>query len=366
MRKRVDERVLLVGTGLIGGSIGLALREARAAHVAGFDASTRAAERAKQVGAVDEVATSLEAACSDATSVVVCTPVGQIAGSIAEIAASAREGTLVTDVGSTKASIVREAERILGPARPFVGGHPMAGTEREGIEAARPDLFRDALWILTPTATTDAGAFRRAHALVSATGARVLALEPAEHDRLVALVSHLPYAIATTLMDLAGAASDERVFRAAAGSFRDVTRTAGSSPHVWRDILRSNREAVLHELEVFGAAISSVRGSLQRSDWDAVDAWIERARAGRRRLPLKGERGPAVPVTLEVPVPDRTGVLADLTTAIGSLGVNIEDLRMEHAGAGGVVEIVVDGEQAARDAVALLRERGYRASILMS
>lgn len=358
------ERVLIVGTGLIGGSIGLALRAAGAAGVTGFDRDLANAQRALERGALDAATDDLAAACADAAVVVVATPVGQVVPTIDVIAASAPPSTIVTDVGSAKSAIVAEAEHLLGPGRPFVGGHPMAGTEGEGIEAARADLFSGALWILTPTDATDPAAFRRVNGLVATIGARTLALDPATHDRLVALVSHLPYAVGTVLADLAGEEGDERVFAAAAGGFRDVTRTAGSNPAVWRDILSANRYAVLRELDAFTARLSVFRASLAEERWDELDAAIARGRAARERFPLKGERGPAEPVTLQVPVPDRTGVLAAITTTLGDGGINIEDLSMEHTAAGGVVRLVIDGRDVARRAISKLEGEGFSATIV--
>ncbi len=360
----MGDRTLIVGTGLIGGSIGLALRAAGLHPVVGYDRDPANATRAVEHGALDGVASDLESGSADADLVVVATPVGQVVDTVGRIARAAAAGTVVTDVGSTKGPVVAEAERLLGEARPFVGGHPMAGTEGEGIAAARADLFEGALWILTPTPATDGAALRRVHGLVSRIGAKVLTLAPGEHDRLVALVSHLPYALATTLMELAGDEGDERVFRAAAGSFRDVTRTAGSNPRIWRDILRANREAILAELEAFSSRLGSFRDALAAEDWDRLDAIVDRARQARQRFPLKGERAPAQPVTLEVPVPDRSGVLAEITNAVGEAGLNIEDLWMDHTAGGGLVRLVLDGRPTADRAIVQLRAHGFHATVV--
>lgn len=357
-------RLLVVGTGLIGGSIGLAIRKRDGGTVVGYDRSPERAERALEVGAVDEVAADPTSASRDVDVVVVATPVGQILTALERLVDTLPQETVVTDVGSTKAPIVRGAEERLGGARHFVGGHPMAGSEGEGVEAARPDLFEGALWILTPTPKTDTAAYRRVNALVSRLGARTLALDPDEHDRLVALVSHLPYTVATTLLDLAGEEGDDRIFRAAAGSFRDVTRTAGSSPAIWQDILVTNRDAVLAALDAFGERLQSFRRALEAERWDEIGGFIERARDARRRFPLKGEREPARPVAIEVFVPDRTGVLAQITTTLGEGSVNIEDLWMEHTPRGGVVRLVVDGMDTAERAAHLLDERGLKTAVL--
>jgi prephenate dehydrogenase len=355
------ERVLIVGTGLIGGSVGLALKASNH-HVTGFDASIEHARAAAACGAIDEAQTQVDA--SDAGVVVIATPVGEVLRTVELVAATAKPGTIVTDVGSTKALIVAEAQRLLGPDRPFVGGHPMAGTEGEGIASARADLFENALWILTPTATTDPSAFRTINALVTTTGARTLALDPEEHDRLVALVSHLPYAIATALMAIAGDEGDPRVFRTAAGSFRDVTRTAGSNPRIWRDIFKTNRDAVLREIDQFSSTLSRLRDAVASSHWEDFDALVESAREARKRFPAKGERAPIDPVSLAVQIPDRAGVLAEITTTLGGGGINIEDIWVDHTPSGGVLRVLLDGHDVASQASTLLAERGFRTTVI--
>lgn len=356
----MSERVLIVGTGLIGGSIGLALRKSGGTTVVGVDASPINGEAALAAGALDEVARDLRGGAAEADIVVVATPVGEILRTVAELADATKEGAVVTDVGSTKATIVAEAERLLGPRRAFVGGHPMAGTEGEGIASARPDLFDGALWILSPTNATDSDAYRRINLLVTKLGAQTLALEPAEHDRLVALVSHLPYAIATALMAVAAKEGDPRLFRAAAGSFRDVTRTAGSNPRVWRDIFTTNADAVLRELDQFSSSLATLRAAIADGRWDEFDALVQSARDARRRFPVKGERAPVDPVVLEVAILDRAGALADVTTAVGEGGINIEDLWVDHTPAGGVLKLLVDGRDTAARAAELLGRRGFR------
>jgi prephenate dehydrogenase len=360
----MNKRVLIVGTGLIGGSIGLALRKAGGTTVVGVDASESNAEAALAAGALDEVASDLAAGAADADIIVVATPVGEILSTVEQLARSAKPGVVVTDVGSTKATIVMEAERLLGEGRSFVGGHPMAGTEGEGVASARPDLFDGALWILSPTKSTSSDAYRQVNSLVAKLGAQTLALEPGEHDRLVALVSHLPYAIATALMTLAASEGDARLFRAAAGSFRDVTRTAGSNPRVWRDIFTTNRDAVLRELDQFSASLATLRATVADGRWDDFDALVGAAREARRSFPVKGERAPVDPVTIEIGIPDRAGVLAEVTTAVGEGGINIEDLWVDHTPAGGVLKILVDGHETAARASDMLGRKGFRTTIV--
>jgi prephenate dehydrogenase len=359
----VTTNVLVVGTGLIGGSVGLALRAA-GYRVTGYDSSSSVASQALDEGAIDEAAGSLDEGVAANEIVLIATPVGEVLPTLERVADRAADGTIVTDVGSTKARIVEEAERLLGPSRPFVGGHPMAGTEGEGIMSARADLFSNALWILTPTSRTDSDAYRRVNSLVGAVGARTLALDPEEHDRLVALVSHLPYAIATVLMAIAGDEGDPRVFRTAAGSFRDVTRTAGSNPRIWRDIFATNRDAVLREIDQFSLGLTRLRTAIEGGVWDEFEAIVHSAREARKRFPAKGERAPVDPVTVEVAIPDRAGVLAEITTALGGGGINIEDIFVDHTPSGGVLRLLIDGHDVAAEAAHLLARHGFRTTIV--
>jgi len=358
------ERVSIVGTGLIGGSIGLALRRSGNVEICGYDASADNTKVALEMGALDVVATDLAGAATDADVIIVATPVGEILATVGALAGLAKEGAVVTDVGSTKNTIVSEAERLLGERNAFVGGHPMAGTEGEGIASARPDVFEGALWILTPTSHTSSDAYRKVNTLVTRLGARTLALDPAEHDRLVAVVSHLPYAIATALMALAARQDDDRLYRAAAGSFRDVTRTAGSNPRIWRDIFATNRDAFVDELDGFTELLGTIRDAVANDRWDDFGSLVETARDARRRFPVKGERTIGDPVTLEIAIADRAGVLAEVTTAVGEGGINIEDLWVEHTASGGVLRLLVDGHDAAFKAAELLDARGFRTTVV--
>lgn len=330
----------------------------------GYDPASGTIDAALEAGAIDAATDDPSDAAPTADLIIVATPVGEILPSIARIASSAKEGCVVTDVGSTKATIVHEAQALLGEDRYFVGGHPMAGTEGEGIDSARDDLFDGALWILSPTDSTSSSAYREVNQIVTRLGARTLALAPEEHDRLVALVSHVPYTIATALMLLAAEDGDPRLFRTAAGSFRDVTRTAGSSPRIWQDIFATNRDAVLSELDNFSSHLAKVRNAIRDEDWDAFSSIVSSARDARLRFPTKGERAPSEPVTVEVQIPDRAGVLAEVTTAVGSGDINIEDLWVEHTPAGGVLRLLVDGRSTASAAAELLDRHGFRTTIV--
>lgn len=355
-------RLAVLGTGLVGGSVGLAARS-RGLHVSGYDLVGARAERAREIGALDVVAADIAGAVAGADVVVVAAPVGRTAEVV--LAALAAGAPVVTDVGSVKAVVVETVEA----ARPadadrFVGGHPMAGSEQDGLEGADPDMFVGATWVLTPTPTTDPGAFEAVRDLAVALGAEVIAVSPRHHDALVAVVSHVPQLAATTLMDVAARRGEEHatLLRLAAGGFRDMTRIAASHPAIWPDICVANRDAIVESLDDYLRALRSVRDLVADADRVGLLDLLERARAARRNLPVGTPTGAAL-VELRVPVPDRPGVLAEVTTAAGALGVNIIDLEIAHSaeGAGGVLVFVVPAASAAVFEAALT-ERGYHHS----
>ena len=346
-------RAALVGLGLMGGSVGLALR-ARGWHVTGRDRDPAAAEAALEAGIVDAAG---EDALAEIT--VVATPVGEVAREVARVLA--QEGlaadAAVTDVGAVKTPVVA----AVGDPR-FVGGHPMAGSEQVGLAGADPGLFVGATWVLTPTAATDPAAYARVRAVVGSLGAEVLSLSPEQHDALVALVSHVPHLAAATLMNLADRRAEQHaaLLRLAAGGFRDMTRVAAGSPGIWPDVCVENAPAILAGLDALVSELGRVRDQVAAHDRDGLLATLRRAADARRALPAGAVR-PERLVELRVPVPDRPGVLAEITTTAGDLGVNISDLEIAHSAeaTGGVLVVVVDAEAADRFAEALTA-RGYR------
>ncbi|MDZ4826038.1 MAG: prephenate dehydrogenase [Actinomycetota bacterium] len=357
----MPQRIAVIGTGLIGGSVGLALTR-RGCDVVGHDRDPGRLRRAKELGAVASIEDDLGRALDGADVAVVAVPVGHIA---AVVAAALDAGVpLVTDVGSVKAPIVAELEARPGGARRFVGGHPMAGSEQEGVDGADADLFVGATWVLTPTTATDEDAYTQLRALVRDMGAEVVTVTPEHHDVVVALVSHAPQLAASTLMDVANDQEEEHqvLLRLAAGGFRDMTRIAAGHPAIWPDILAANRDAVVDALDRYLESLRATRDAVARGDREFLLALLERARAARRNLPV-GVSAATDLVELRVPVPDRPGVFAEVTTLAGRLGVNLEDFEVAHSleGAAGVAVLVV----AASDAPALeagLHELGYHTS----
>ena len=314
-------RAQVTGLGLVGTSIALALR-ARGWHVTGHDLDETRAKRAHDLGAVDELGVDHLAGVA-----FVATPVSAIAGEVTSLLLEDRSGELVvTDVGGVKAPIVAAV------AHPrFVGGHPMAGSEQEGPDGADPELFADATWVLTPTSLTDPAAFSRIQSVIGSLGADLVALAPDRHDELVAMVSHVPHLTAATLMGLAAEAADTQaaLLRLAAGGFRDMTRVAAGSPAIWPDICRDNARAIVPVLDALVTRLTEVRRIVADDDRDSLVVLLDHAQVARRNLPARASR-PSSVTELHVVIPDRPGVLAQVTTIAGELGVNIEDLEIVH------------------------------------
>ena len=361
-------RAAVIGTGLIGGSIGMALRRL-GWLVSGVDHDPAKAQRALELGAIDRIGMDPAAAA---------TFVAVPAGSVAEVARSVlsqqeehdraatsvppppgQRARVVTDVAGVKEGIVSS----VGHPR-FVGGHPMAGSEQDGVEGADPDLFLGATWVLTPGQHTSGEAYSETQALVRSFGANPVALDPRRHDELVALVSHTPHLTAAALMNLAAdeAASDAVLLRLAAGGFRDMTRVAAGHPGIWPDVVAENQDAILAALDRLTARLGQLRTIVAEQDRSKLLELLERAREARVNLPT-GAPALSQASELRLPVPDRPGVIAEVSTLLGGLGVNIFDVEIAHSAEGdrGVLVLIVDAgaEDVARKALAA---RGYRAS----
>ncbi|MBC8103137.1 MAG: prephenate dehydrogenase/arogenate dehydrogenase family protein [Cytophagales bacterium] len=266
------KRLVIIGVGLIGGSLGMAARGRRLAQtVVGIGRSADTLRQALQLGAIDEAASDFATGIQAADVVVLATPIPQILDDLARLPALLAPGAVVTDVGSTKGEIARAGDRLF-PGGVFVPGHPMAGSERSGVEAARADLFIEATWALTPTPQTDPEALNRIRDLARGVGARTVLLDPDAHDRGVAVTSHLPHVLAYALAALAGKESQTSpaLLDLAAGSFASATRVAGSSPELWRDIALSNRTALLRAVRAYRATLGEVEAALERGDGDAL------------------------------------------------------------------------------------------------
>lgn len=358
------ETVAILGMGLMGGSFGMAcLRKGLVSRVVGYDLDPQATQAALEAEAVTDRAFTLAWAVKEADLVVIATPVGAIAEVFAETAPFLKAGCIVTDVGSTKAGVVRQVEAASTAAVNFVGGHPVAGSESHGIGAASAELYDGCLWILTPTKATSTGAQAALEKLLAGLGAKVLKLDPAKHDEALALTSHLPQLLSSTLMGFAAdaATTGEGLPLLAAGGFRDMTRIAASSPEMWVDIVRENQPALLALLNRFRHTLADLYQMLEEQDWQALGTYLNQAKEVRRALPLKAGLDITELEEILVAVPDRPGVLAEVSAALRESEVNIEDLNIVHMpeGGRGVIHLAVSGSRNADVATEALQGRGF-------
>lgn len=289
------KRVALVGTGLIGGSLAMALRRAGLVDaIAGADSDAAALARALELGVIDAASASIAEAARGAELVVVAVPVRSIGAVLEQVREVLDPAAAVTDVGSTKAEVVRAARASLGAAFPrFVPGHPIAGRESSGVAAATADLFAAARVVLTPVAETAPDAVDRVGACWEAAGGRVTRLSPEAHDRIFAAVSHLPHVLSFALVaEIAARGDGAELFGFAGGGFRDFTRIAASSPQMWRDIALHNREALLVEMDRYGERLAMFRDLVDRGDAAGLERVFDEARASRQALGPKRRPGP--------------------------------------------------------------------------
>ena len=278
-------KVTIVGVGLLGGSIGLSLRASEFdGQIVGVGRRQSSLDLAMEVGTVDAVTLDPAAGAAGADLIILATPVGSFERLMTAIKPSVKRTAIVTDVGSTKREVVAAGERVLGRGGPFVGSHPMAGSENRGPGFARADLFAGATCILTPTGRTPAAKVGRVEAMWRTLNMRTLRMTPAAHDKAVARVSHLPQVLASLLMLLPG---DSDLDVAATG-FRDATRLAGSDPAMWRDILMTNRKPIAAAIAAMGKRMAKLAGQVQAGDAAAIEKLF--AAAKRRRERTLGRR----------------------------------------------------------------------------
>jgi len=352
-------RLALVGTGLMGASVGLAAKRAGVDVVSGWDPDTHALAVATERGAVDEPHDTLATALAGADLAVVAAPVAALADQVRAALGASGDDCTVTDVGSTKAAVCTAAS---GSNR-FLGGHPIAGAELHGPEHATATLFDGATWYLCPLPDTEPERYRQVHAFVGELGATPFAIEPVAHDRLVGVVSHLPHVLANVLVNQAGGSriDGNDPLAAAGASFRDMTRVAGANPRIWVDILLDNSEVVGGLLAEHRRELERLERALEGGDAGFLARWIGDAAGNRRRMLAEAFDDPGELQRVIVHVTDRPGVLAGITQALGAERINIEDMELEHISPdrGGTVTLLVSGEQQAKRAAELLEGQGY-------
>jgi prephenate dehydrogenase len=343
-----------MGTSVALGALG------RGDDVRGWDPDESVLARAAERGLGP--ASSLADAVEDAELVVVAAPIAQLPQTVKAVLDASGDAT-VTDVGSTKASVVAAAD---GSPR-FVGGHPICGSETRGPENASAGLFDGATWFVTPVAQTDADRHRLVHTFAASLGATPVAIDAEAHDRLVAMTSHVPHVLANIVANQTGATRVEghEPLAHAGGSLRDMTRIAGANPRIWVDIYLDNADAIRGALAEHRRRIEQVESALEQGDAGFLARWIGEASGNRRRMLEREYPDPGALQRLRVHVPDRPGVLAGITQALGAERINIEDFELHHVSPerGGTLTVLVAGEAEAHRAAALLESQGYTAVV---
>ena len=334
---QVFRRIAVVGFGLVGASFAAAVRAAYPdTRVLAVDIDERTLAEAVERGWATDGALpddpAFERFVGDGCDLVVlATPVGAAERYFEDLARWDYRG-IVTDTASTKARITALAERVLPHPENFVPGHPMAGSEVNGIEGARPDLFKGAHWILCPDADTPAEHFPRLHELVTSIGARVIALPREDHDEAVAVVSHVPHIMASSLVQLASRHADDQqaLMRLAAGGFKDSTRIAAGSPELWCGIAFDNKDALSDGLDEIQGIIGAFADALASDDRASPTALLADAAAARRALPAAWVPSTERLLEVRIPMEDRPGVVAEVTTVTSSVGCNIQSIEIDH------------------------------------
>ena len=325
-------RANVLGLGLIGGSLALALAK-YGFLVSGTDENAQTAQTAVERKIISAIGIDPQAEIS-----FIATPVSSIPMQAA-IALAQTKG-IVTDVGGVKATVVD----AIKDSR-FIGGHPMAGSELAGLDGADESLFEGAVWVLTPSVESSDETFEKLAKIITSLGAEIVVLEAQRHDRLVAVVSHLPHLTAATLMGLAHVTAEEHVavLRLAAGGFRDMTRVASGQPQIWIDICRENREAIIGALDGMISGLSEMRRIVDTQSDQELLSRLQTARTARANLPGRVHELMDV-CEVRIPIPDRSGSAAEIFTLAADLGVNIANFEVSHSVEGdrGILVLIID------------------------
>ncbi|GEL07405.1 prephenate dehydrogenase [Salisediminibacterium halotolerans] len=328
-------RIFVIGLGLIGGSLALSIKNGHPqATVVGYDSDQDAMSLAKSLQIIDEPAASIEDAAISSDVIIIATPVtGGLAILERLIGLPLKEGAIITDVGSTKKSVVDKGKELSRQGVSFIGGHPMAGSHKTGIEASNDRLFENAFYIFSPVEGVPSSERIRLQNILKGTRAKFLELNPADHDRFAGLISHLPHILASSLVNQVAEkeVQDPLITQLAAGGFRDLTRIASASPEMWRDILLQNREVLLDLLKEWQSQLTGVEKMIDEADEEAIFTFFQQAKTARDQLPSR-KKGAMLPFyDLFVDVPDHPGVISDVTAILADAGISITNIRIIEA-----------------------------------
>jgi prephenate dehydrogenase len=358
------QHVAILGVGLIGGSLALSLKHANV-HIIGFDIDETNLQQAIALGVIHEGTTQLAEAVGQADFIFLCSPVGKLFELISFLRYTPlKPGAIISDTGSTKSAVMEWTKGFEHKNVHFIGGHPMAGSHKSGVEAANERLFENAYYVLTPAPSVPASAVQSLQELLQWTRARIVVLNQLEHDQVVGAISHFPHIIAAALVRQVEQYSETSSWYhlLAAGGFRDITRIASSNPKMWRDILLHNREVLLTLVEDWKDVFNEITDAIKHSNGEAIEQFFDRAKDFRNQLPER-KRGALAPLfDLYVDVPDHPGVIGKMTTRLGEKEINITNIRILETREDilGVVAVTFRNEEDMERARELLISEGHR------
>lgn len=327
----MKKNVFVIGLGLIGGSIALAIKRSKDVEIIGYDLNEERLGLAKTLQVIDDTVSDLQQGAKLADLIIISAPVQQTEVIIEKLAhLDLKPSVIITDVGSTKQQIVEKARLLSEKGVTFIGGHPMAGSHKSGVSAARPHLFENAFYILTPTNQASKSKLNELKDWLEGTKANFLVLSPKEHDEMAGAISHFPHLIAASLVHQVATIDEKNstVSSLAAGGFRDITRIASSSPVMWRDILLQNKDSLLELLSKWQLEMNRVRDMISSMDSEAIYSYFAEAKQFRDGLPIR-QKG-AIPsfYDLYVDVPDYPGIISEVTGILAKENISITNIRI--------------------------------------
>lgn len=356
----------IVGVGLIGGSLGLIFRK-QGLYVVGYDTHKASLDQAQEKGAIDSGEMNLAQAVAKSDVIILCTPVRTIRTLLEKLSKmKLKPGAIITDTGSTKKELAAFAERLewdSSSGAVYIGGHPMAGSHRSGVDAADIDLFENAYYVLTPQVDTPRTAVDKLKALLAATRAKLIEMHAAEHDRIMAAISHWPHVLAALLVHQVGKYNEENEWyhRLAAGGFRDFTRIASSNPTMWRDILLTNHDMVLTMLSDWQEELEHFYESLRNRQPEELEAFFRGAKKYRDQLPRRKQGSLPRVYECYIDVPDTPGIIGKVATLLGAEGINLANIGIleNREEVAGVLRLTFNRESDFLRAVSVLKENDY-------
>ncbi|MBS4199456.1 prephenate dehydrogenase [Bacillus sp. FJAT-49732] len=364
------KRILLVGVGLIGGSVALAIKKEHPVHIVGYDVKLDNCHLAKKLNIIDDCTEHFEEEAVRADLIILACPVEKAELFLEQLAhLSLKEDVIITDVGSTKSRIMEKAEKYFNNGIPFIGGHPMAGSHKVGPGSARAHLFENAFYVLTPSKNATNGKIDILKTWLKGTNAHFIIMDPKEHDLVTGVVSHFPHIVAASLVRQVEnhSSKNEHVKYLAAGGFRDITRIASSSPEMWRDIVKHNQPILLGLIDQWMTEMNDVRHLVENGDSEELYNYFDGAKKYRDSLPVRAKGAITAFYDLYVDVLDKPGVISDVTTLLAQENISITNIRIIEAREDvyGVLRISFQTEKDLERAKTSLENRGYETYISM-